>query len=455
MRFGRNFPLRSLRARLLAAFVAGMALSAVLVAVGVLLLAKPFREYTLRDSIEGYAERIARLVKFDAAGRPVGFDETKVERWTFVTFGSDVLFRVLDEQGRVAFALDPAAAALAPDGQGFDPLLRVFALTRAGVAMHASTVPLMHEGRPWYVQFSTSDRLMLRMRQAFGVPALWRGVAATCATFLAVWLVTMHLTLRHTLSPLREASAAAQRITPRSLDGRLDAALQPDEIRPLVEAFNQTLDRLEQGFRTQQEFLSSAAHELKTPLALIRAQVERSTADDRRRLLLGDVDQMARQVQQLLMLAEVSERQNFRIEPIDPRTAIQEVFDYMSRVAERRGVYIGLQVSPDIRRLQADRGALFTLLKNLLENAIQHSPEGGIVTLTLDASGLSVRDQGPGVEEAHLARIFDRFWRGAGRRETGAGLGLAICREIALAHGWRLQARNLPQGLEVAAATSS
>jgi signal transduction histidine kinase len=92
---------------------------------------------------------------------------------------------------------------------------------------------------------------------------------------------------------------------------------------------------------------------------------------------------------------------------------------------------------------------LFTLLKNLLENAIQHSPPGGIVTLSVSAERLSVLDQGPGIPAEHLPLIFDRFWRGATRREEGAGLGLAICREIALAHGWHLEARNHERGLEV------
>src|SRR5262249_44452282 len=156
--------------------------------------------------------------------------------------------------------------------------------------------------------------------------------------------VTMHLTLRRALKPLRAASMAARRITPRTLDERLDVQAQPGEIRPLVEGFNQVLDRLQSGFRTQQEFLSNAAHELKTPLTLIRAQVERGADDVRRRLLLQEVDRMARQVQQLLLLAEVSEPQNFRIERIDPRPAIEEVLDYMNNVAEKRAVVLGLRI---------------------------------------------------------------------------------------------------------------
>jgi len=91
---------------------------------------------------------------------------------------------------------------------------------------------------------------------------------------------------------------------------------------------------------------------------------------------------------------------------------------------------------------------LFVLLKNLIENAIQHSPRGAVVTVDVRATGLSVRDEGAGIPEEHLSELFKRFWRGDARRDTGAGLGLAICHEVALAHGWSLEARNGSVGAE-------
>jgi signal transduction histidine kinase len=441
---------RSLRARLLAVFFVGMALSAGFVALCVLVFAKPFSRHMLESGIEDYTEAIANYVRFDAQGLPIGVDETRIERWIFTSLGGEVVLRILDDAGRVAYAPDAQPHALAPQGQAFDSARRSFALLNNGVPMHAATMPITHQGRRWYVQFATSDRLVLRVRQSIGMAALWQGIAATCLTFFVIFLITTHFTLRRALEPLRAASAAAQRITPRTLDERLDAQAQPDEIGPLVSAFNQALDRLQHGFRTQQEFLASAAHELKTPLALMRAQLELGTRDERGRLqLLQDIDHMSRQVQQLLMLAEVSEPRNIRIAPLDPRPAVEEVFNFMTRVAERHSVWLGLRVDDDVRCWHADRGALFTLLKNLIENAIQHSPAGGVVVLTVHRSGLAVKDQGPGVSAENLPRIFERFWRGPERREDGAGLGLTICQEIATAHGWRLQARCPAGGLEV------
>lgn len=447
---GKNCQPRSLRARLLRMFVTGMVISAGIVTIAVLLLAEPFRQHMLHSGIQHYTESMSDDLTFDANGQPTGLHWDSVDPWVFTNLSEELTLRILDDRGRVAYSTERGATRpLMPDNGVFDASLRAFAFHRDGVAMHGATRAVQHEGKTWLLQFAVSDRLVLIMRENVGMPAVVKGVALTCLAFVLLFFVTVHLTLRGALRPLRTASADARRITPRTLDERLDVDTHPVEIRPLVEAFNQTLDRLQHGFRTQQEFLASAAHELKTPLALIRAQVELGPRDERSKHLLGDVDRMARQVQQLLMLAEVSEPQNYRIEPIEPHGTVQEVFDFMGRVAERRGVHLGLRIDEDLRQWQADRGALFTLLKNLLENAIQHSPPGSVVALSVRQSGCVIRDQGPGLTDEQLPRIFERFWRGPDRREDGAGLGLSICAEIATAHRWRIEARNTGEGLEM------
>lgn len=136
-------------------------------------------------------------------------------------------------------------------------------------------------------------------------------------------------------------------------------------------------------------------------------------------------------------------------ESADPRPTIQGVLEYMGRVADRHSVRLGLRIDDDVPPWQVDRSALFTLLKNLLENAIQHRAAGGVVTRSVHANGFSVTDEGPGMAAEHLPRMFDRFWRSPERRDEGAGLGLAICREVAIAHGWQLGARCRHEGLEV------
>ena len=308
-------------------------------------------------------------------------------------------------------------------------------------------MPIERAGRVFYVQAARSERaahvIDEKMRDA-SLKLLKSGVFSTVVVSLLVLAVALWFTLRRVLQPLRQASAAAADIGPRSIGTRLETQKLPTELVPMVDAFNQALDRLERGYRVQQDFLASAAHELKTPLALIRAQVELDGRGQTKPALLRDIDFMARQVHQLLQLAEVSEPRNYVFEPVDVESVAGEVTGYLGRLAERRAVRLELDLSAPAGplQLQADRSALFILLKNLIENALQHTPAGAAVRVKADAEGLSVQDEGSGIADEHLPKLFTRFWRGPQRRDEGAGLGLAICQEIAAAHGWALSARN-------------
>jgi len=156
---------------------------------------------------------------------------------------------------------------------------------------------------------------------------------------------------------------------------------------------------------------------------------------------------MGRQVQQLLHLAEASEPQNYELTSVDVRAAVFDVMNFIERLATQQGVTLQAVVEPGSTLQHADRGALFTLLKNLLENAIQHSRAGGRVQLRADSNRISVQDEGTGASPEDLQKLFARFWRSADRRDLGAGLGLSICREIATVHGWELQARRGEPGM--------
>jgi signal transduction histidine kinase len=288
---------------------------------------------------------------------------------------------------------------------------------------------------------------MMLVQHKFALPYMGTGIGIFSAVLIVGFGLCAYLTLRHALKPLRDISTAAAAISPRSLHARLQTDAVPAEISPLVDSFNRVLARLEQGYRVQQEFLAAAAHELKTPLTLIRGQIELGVDEGSQATLLQDVAHMGRQVQQLLHLAEASEARNYQFTAVDAGKVVAEVMDYLQRLASRHAVRLQAVVEPGVTLQRADRGALFTLLKNLLENAIQHSPGGGVVLLRADANRFSVRDQGPGVPPADLPKLFTRFWRSAERRDLGAGLGLSICHEIATAHGWHLQARRGEPGM--------
>ena len=451
MRFANLCWPGSLRSRLLAVYGLSMVFSALLVGALVILVAKPFDSYALQRGMGHAAEKLAEWVSFDAKGVPQGFSERELKAWMLTSLGEEMQLRITDARGRVVFAPNGEMQPLTQTGQGFDPELKAFAYERGGVVMRAGTATLVHDGTTWHVQIAVSDRMVDWLRESVGLPALWRGMVAIGVVFLVVFLFSTHRTLQRMLRPLGVAAQDAQRITPQTLGTRLQPKDLPREFAPRVEAFNHVLDRLQAGFRNQQEFLSMAAHELKTPLALMRVQIELEPEDRRSPELLKDVDHMARHVQQLLHLAEVCEHQRYRMEDIAPADIIGEVCDFMARASEKCGVHIHCEVKDGSPAWRADRGALFVLLKNLIENAVQHSPQGATVTVKACGLGFSVLDQGRGVPPEDLPRIFERFWRSSERRDLGAGLGLPICLEIARAHGWTLTALPGATGLEIQA----
>ena len=447
MRFGKRWR-RSLGARLLATYLAGLLVSVLVISSAVLLKLNFATEAMSEHALEGQARWLERGLRFDASGQPVGVTgEADRLQWVFDALPYDLKYRVLDAAGRVLLSSEADTRPLAAAGQPFDAQRRRLEIDLDnGRSLQVLTMPIERAGSVFYIQAARSERaapvIDEKMRDA-SLKLLKSGVFSTVVVSLLVLAAALWFTLRRVLQPLRQASAAAADIGPRSIGTRLETQKLPTELVPMVDAFNQALDRLERGYRVQQDFLAAAAHELKTPLALIRAQVELDGEADKP-ALLRDIDFMARQVHQLLQLAEVSEPRNYVFEPVDVESVAGEVTGYLGRLAERRAVRLELDLTAPAGplQLQADRSALFILLKNLVENALQHTPAGAAVRVKADAEGLSVQDEGSGIADEHLPKLFTRFWRGPQRRDEGAGLGLAICQEIAAAHGWALSARN-------------
>ena len=437
----------SLSLRVLLAYVVGVILSVLLMVLVAVVLTTSRSDLLLHEDLAEYTRDLVESVRFDSTGVPDGLAASEEgDRWIYESLKEETAYRVLDDSGHPVL-FSAAGEGFWSPAESRPPVPGSFNFERRGVRMHSVIEPFVHGGRTWYLQFAASTRMMDFIYQEFTLPFMGAGVAIFSLVLLVVFGICAYVTLGYTLRPLRKLSESAAAISPRALHARLRTEAVPSEIAPLVHSFNSALDRLERGYRVQQEFLATAAHELKTPLALIRAQVELRGESDDRDSLLGDVEHMSRQVQQLLLLAEASEVQNYGFAIIDVQEVAQDVVAYLQRMAEAAHVQVTYAGSASVARWHADRSALFTLLKNLLENAIQHAPGGTEVRLEVDAAAVTVRDSGPGVDPQHLPKIFSRFWRGAHRRDHGAGLGLAICREIADAHGWELSAHRMDPGL--------
>jgi signal transduction histidine kinase len=360
---------------------------------------------------------------------------------------------VLNAAGNVVLLSKAGEAFWPSNGSGTDGSTRLerggFLFVLNGVTMHGATEPFVHQGRQWYLQHAASARLMHLIQHKFALPLMGAGIGVFSAVLIIAFGLCAYFTLGYALKPLRKISESAAAISPRSLHARLETETIPLEISPLVDSFNRALERIERGYRLQQEFLANAAHELKTPLALIRAQIELSDEGNKhpRDALLSDIEYMTRQVQQLLLLAEASEAHNYKFTRVRVQEVVDEAVSYLQRMAESADVRLTVSAKVGDVMWKADRGALFTLLKNLLENAIQHAPAKTSISVEIQSDTVTLRDFGPGVDVAQLPMLFERFWRAAHRRDHGAGLGLAICHEIALAHDWHLTAERAEPGL--------
>jgi two-component system, OmpR family, heavy metal sensor histidine kinase CusS len=251
------------------------------------------------------------------------------------------------------------------------------------------------------------------------------------------------------LAPVAAITDLAARVGAQDLSARLQLDLPDDELGRLAQTFNAMLARIEDAFERQRHFTADAAHELRTPLSLMRSQVDitlarsRSAAAYREALqgLDGDLQRMTGLVSTLLMLARadtrtlVPDRSGF-----DLADTVALILEQYTPMADEAG--IDLRAEADPAPLEADEDLLVQVLVNLIDNALAHTPRAGTVTVGCRSVAgevqLWVSDTGRGIQTADQERVFDRFYRvdaGRARVNGGTGLGLAICRAIVEAHG--------------------
>ncbi|MCC2604002.1 sensor histidine kinase [Planctobacterium marinum] len=444
MRLNKKKWRQRLSAKVLFAFVLGVVLSIALVVMVILWLSYFHKSSLAILDVSDVATKIGKTIQFNKSGLPVGLDIADGElNWVFSSMPQDVAYRVLDDTGKTQLSMNSLWGS---ENTTSTTQAGHFFSEHNGISYHNVIASVLNGDATWHIQITVSERFYSFVHTAFALPFMMMGIVVFSIVLFFIFGTCAWVIIGYTLKPLRELSESAIDISPSTLGARLSPDGIPHEILPMVESFNRVLERLEHGFRNQQEFMAQAAHELKTPLALIRAQIELKEQSDERDMLLNDVEHMTRHVQQLLMLAEVSEAQNYKPDSTNVGDVIKEVVVYLQPMINKADVSVNV-VQTSTVRWQADSSALFVLIKNLLENAIQHAPKGTAVDICIETSRIAIRDRGPGILNELLPRIFERFWRGEHRRDHGAGLGLAICKEIAQAHGWKITARNIEQGL--------
>lgn len=277
--------------------------------------------------------------------------------------------------------------------------------------------------------------------------------------FLVWWVVS---------ASLAPAERVRRQVASRRADELAELSEEglPAEIYPLVHELNLLFLRVRGAFDAQKNFIADAAHELRSPLAALKLQAEglRRAADAPGRevaiqRLTAGIDRATRMVEQLLMLARQQAQPSGqeRKTTVALTALVQDIVANVWESANARNIDIGI-VAADAAQVTGYPEALAILVRNLLDNAIKYTPQGGTINVAVRASGttvqLVVEDSGPGIPAEEQARIFDRFYRGAAQHEnrSGSGLGLAIVKTIADIHAASIAAIASPTlgGLQIA-----
>ncbi len=252
------------------------------------------------------------------------------------------------------------------------------------------------------------------------------------------------LVTRRGLRPLKHLAASVERVGATHLDERVPVSGWPDELQPLALGFNKMLARLEESFTRLSQFSADLAHELRTPIAILRGEAEGAltkphTSEQYREVIESSLEELQRlsgMIDNLLFLARAETSGSFNRSYFDGRAAIEKVREFYEAVSQDQGVEIQCRGDGEI---YADPLLFRRALINLITNALRFTHSGGSVTVSLDrsdsASKVSVADTGCGISSQHVPHVFNRFFRGdAQRNAQGTGLGLAIVKSIMQSH---------------------
>lgn len=471
---------KSLRFRMTCLYVVALAVTFVLCGLLVYRLASRTLRGNLDDLLELRAEGIAASIDtFWAvesaaavrAGRPLS-STSKVDnldfqrlaqRWVQERIQDPVLVEIVVQvfgpegelvassqsvPGATLLPFDALVPALSPDAR----FLNIVSQGGAGgrTRFRALTLPVREEGRLAYVirVLGPLDAVEGPLRAFRLILLLVLPIALALSGAAGTWLAG------RTLRPVDRMVESARGISTENLRVRLPRPGTRDELDRLAETFNGMLDRIEQGFSFQRQFWEDVAHELKTPLAIMKGEIEvalRSGGgpEDREVLAssLEEVDGLIRLIEKMLTLARLDRGgAAMDMTELDLSALAARAVEGFRALADDKGIRLGFAAAGAVR-VRGDEARLRGLLYVLLDNALKFTPRGGTVEVEAGADGgqarLAVTDTGPGIGEDDLPRIFERFRR-AGRPAGGGGfgLGLSIARAVAESHGGRIEVRS-------------
>ena len=405
----------------------------------------------------------------------VRFDsiDTRFRDDTLRSFAETLAHDIQSSEEPIPIAVEPTAARISEAGGNFVIVSRTQGVIASSSGINAAMFPLeqlderlfalprtIRNKRPVYgLSLRIHDRPQpLFVQVAFPTsPVLYdsvleefiQDVAWIWFVFLLAMLATNLAVARIALKPLGEAVQQVERIGPGSVTIRLTEGKLPEDVLILVKAVNHALDRLQSGFRSLEEFVADVAHELRTPLAVIRAQLAVS-ATPLARVLEQDFFKMERLVQQLLDRMRLNGVRFEADEVLELGEVAREVAGFLAPLAIAKGRSIEVLGGETPVQIVGARDYVFRALRNLVENGIEYTPPDSTVSVIVnDVPSIAVRDRGPGFPAAMLAaqgRPREQFRSG---RQGGVGLGLSIVQRTMIAHKGELEIANYSEGAVV------
>jgi heavy metal sensor kinase len=398
-------------------------------------------------------------LQFSDAGPTIDYDRTDPEEVAFVE-GATRYYQVYDA---ASGQLLVQSRALAPLGLHYTPAeVQSFRDTPGVLDMQtdhgrirlSSSILSPGDGRTYLLQVGVPLDPIDSALKRFVRLLLWSlPTGLIFALILGRWMAA------RALAPLVRMAAATRHIDLAGLERRLPLRGAGDELDEVARAFNETLARLEQAVGEMRQFSTAIAHELRTPLAVMRGQAEMAlmqakTPDDYRRGLtdqLEELDTLSRLVSQLLTLARAEAGEiPLQRSPVDLSALASSIVEQLEPVAQAKSCSLAAEVGAEVVVL-GDAGWLERLLLNLLDNAIKFTPAGGRISVTVRREGpdavLEVRDTGIGIASEAVPHVFERFFRGDPSRSAGVegvGLGLSLVKWIADRHGATVSVHSQP-----------
>jgi signal transduction histidine kinase len=288
-------------------------------------------------------------------------------------------------------------------------------------------------------------------KQQFDVKSVIFCIIITIAGIGAVYFVS-----GKALKPVKLLSDKVAQIDENNLSGRLPEVTTKDEIGRLTIGFNHMLDRLEEAFKRQKQFTASAAHELKTPLATLKAGMQVLKRDNNATLqdyeenadiLIKSVDRLTGVVNDLLLIASAEESKQEIQEEIYLDAMFETIFDELSSLYDKQNIIYKIELSEKI--IYGNSSMLYRTFYNLIENAYKYNRTNGEISVTAyeenDSVVIRISDTGKGIPEEHLPYIFEAFYRvdaSRSRKIAGAGLGLSLVKTIIERHGGHISVES-------------